>query len=623
MNLKYHANPQKESHWVNLGMRLASNKKLLQFLSFLSILLSAFYLIWRLVYTFEGSNPILFWVLWSAEFVGWLSLFLFIRDSWALVPEEQPVAAKGSTTIFIPTYDEPIDVLEPTIVAALAVKGAKEVWVLDDGKRSWVQTLASEYGVKWITREKHEHAKAGNVNNALALVKTDFILVLDADHIANSLIVEKLKARFTSDDVALVQSPHGFRNLDSAQHLDSRVNEQSLFFEILLPGRNATDSVFWCGSGALLRVAALNSVGGVQTRTITEDLETSIAMQRRGWRSVYHNETLLQGLAPANLSSFLLQRYRWARGTIEVLTSKGSPIFGKGFKLSTRLSFLSNLLYYLVPIQHLAFVIVLDVTLVTGLLPVNMSLFWVFTLWIPQILLSMVIVVGMSAGRQLPLTGSRNAWLTSSIYIKALFDRILQRKSKFQVTPKEGVEDGGFQNIKLLWLPAVAVVSLALSVVIRLIEEATPGNQIAALHPVGIAVSIWFAVYEIVLISPILVKAFFKQQVRSTWRYNVHLQAKVAGFDATVTDLHLTGLQFTAHQDSPKAFEVGGEYEIQVRLSSGQLIKGVATAKRVAFDETIGRFTVGAAVTWKATIDRAGVIREAYIPAASEEVNHD
>ena len=36
----------------------------------------------------------------------------------------------------------------------------------------------------------------------------------------------------------------------------------------------------------------------------------------RGWRSRFHNEALVYGIAPRNLEQFLLQRHRWAAGNL-------------------------------------------------------------------------------------------------------------------------------------------------------------------------------------------------------------------------------------------------------------------------------------------------------------------
>ena len=71
---------------------------------------------------------------------------------------------------------------------------------------------------------------------------------------------------------------------------------------------------------------ALLEIGGVATETIAEDFHTTIRMQRHGWKSRYHDEVLVQGLAPHDLDGYLLQRDRWARGNLAVFTLPESPL---------------------------------------------------------------------------------------------------------------------------------------------------------------------------------------------------------------------------------------------------------------------------------------------------------
>ncbi len=45
--------------------------------------------------------------------------------------------------------------------------------------------------------------------------------------------------------------------------------------------------------------------GGVATETIAEDFHTTIKMHEAGWRTHYHDEILVQGLAPLDLDGYL------------------------------------------------------------------------------------------------------------------------------------------------------------------------------------------------------------------------------------------------------------------------------------------------------------------------------
>ncbi len=94
----------------------------------------------------------------------------------------------------------------------------------------------------------------------------------------------------------------------------------------ICPGKDRHGAAYWCGSAALINREALLAIGGVATETIAEDFHTTIRLQRHGWRSRYHDEVLVQGLAPHDLDGYLLQRDRWARGNLAVFTLPESPL---------------------------------------------------------------------------------------------------------------------------------------------------------------------------------------------------------------------------------------------------------------------------------------------------------
>ena len=52
--------------------------------------------------------------------------------------------------VMIPTYNEPVEVIAPTIAAACALEPSHATWVLDDGDRPWVAELCAELGARYV-----------------------------------------------------------------------------------------------------------------------------------------------------------------------------------------------------------------------------------------------------------------------------------------------------------------------------------------------------------------------------------------------------------------------------------------------------------------------------------------
>ena len=265
--------------------------------------------------------------LFAGELYALLSLAGFTFTTWRLRPVDRiSPMRQPAVDVYVPTYDEDEQVLRSTLIGCAALDYPNfQIWVLDDGRRPWVADLAADLGAQYLTREENVHAKAGNINAALPRTRGELILILDADHVPQPQMLQAVVGHFEDDGLAYVQTPHEFYNRDSVQHVEHDDHDQSMFFHVVQPGRDNHGAAFWCGSGAVIRRAALEEVGGLATDTITEDFHTSLRIHRRGWRSRFHDEALVYGIAPHNLEQFLLQRHRWAAGNLASPPHPGQP----------------------------------------------------------------------------------------------------------------------------------------------------------------------------------------------------------------------------------------------------------------------------------------------------------
>jgi len=334
-------------------------RRSIQLVAVLALVVSVVYLTWRVCFTLGGD----LWIslpLWILELYVAVGLGLFTFSLWnldrQLVPE--PVRQTDLRVgVLIPTYNEPIEVLFPTVAAAVALEPGHETYVLDDGQRLWVRAMAASLGASYIAREEHTHAKAGNVNHALAQLDLDVVAILDADHIADGGLLTNTLGYFEDPRVAVVQTPQDFYNLDSFEHSKNRswfwrarrpvsFNEQRLFYRAIQPGKNRWKAAFWCGTNAVVRVRAIAEIGGIADETVTEDMHTTMRLYSAGWRSVYVPEILTRGLVPSTLSAYCKQQLKWACGSLELLLNEYPRLFA-GMTWWQRLPYFVAPLYFL------------------------------------------------------------------------------------------------------------------------------------------------------------------------------------------------------------------------------------------------------------------------------------
>jgi cellulose synthase (UDP-forming) len=416
------------------------NPPILKFISIISIIYFIYYLWWRAAFTLNPDFPLFSWLLWLAEAFGVFSYFLFAYFSHNIAPcvTHTPPGKGLNVDIFVPTYNEDEEILEATLIGCNKISYPHKTFVLDDGNRSFVKQLSDRMGCQYIARPSNEHAKAGNINYALNQTDGEFIVVLDADMVPQPEYLDRTLCYFKDKDLALVQLPQEFYNWDSIQHTSNKTpwHEQSLFFRVIQPGKNYTNSAFWCGSPSVIRRKALSDIGGVATETITEDIHTTVRLHALGWKTLFVNEPLAFGIAPQTITAFLIQRLRWAQGTMQLYRSKESPLWIPGLSFKQRLSYFSSFLAYLESFQKFIFISIPFLILGFDIFPMRISFDSFLLHWIPYFLLNI-------AANQLGGRGVFNYFETEKfnllktvIFIQSTITLFIKRPIKFLVTPK-------------------------------------------------------------------------------------------------------------------------------------------------------------------------------------------
>jgi cellulose synthase (UDP-forming) len=513
--------------------RVAVRRSLVRVLCLVALVVNLDYLTWRALHTFNAHAPALSLLLFAAECYGLVMFALHVFLTWdtrslerrfGLGPDQTmadavlaPPAA-GTVDVFIPTYDESVALLRKTVLAARELRLPHATWVLDDGRRDEVRTMCDELGVGYLTRDSNEHAKAGNINAALASTSGEFVVVLDADFIALPNLLERTLGHFEDEKLAFVQLPQAFYNVDSVQHVDGDLrdgwHEQSLFYDVIQPGKNRWDAAFWCGSPAVVRRAALESVGGAATSTITEDILTSMRMHAAGWRSLYHNEVLAVGVAPGDLDGFRTQRLRWAQGSMQILRSRENPLLKPGLTVAQRLNYLASMTTYFQALQLAVFVAMPVLILATGQSPISNFGPTFFLRFVPYMLVTMCAVKATGGSRQRLVWDQYFSFLRMFTFLRALPTLVTGgRGLRFRVTPKGASESAVRRSL----YPHLGVALLNVAVVSSLLAQPVRrGLDAGTLIAVCVAAGAIATVYAIALLR-------LWRRVYRRHHYRVHL----------------------------------------------------------------------------------------------------
>jgi cellulose synthase (UDP-forming) len=398
------------------------------------------YLVYRLG-TFNMEWPVYSWIFYAAEVHAQISILLFAIVTWRLSTRTPPPPLNDAVDVLIPTKGEPLIVLEQTIAAAMALHGAKTVWVLDDSARAEVRALTERLGAQYRARGDATYAKAGNLNHGLGQSQAPLIAVLDADFAAEPDMLRRMTGFFADPTCALVQAPQYFSNSGSFQHLPGLGlppgwNEQSLWFDVIERGRDRLGATAHCGCPAVLRRSALKAIGGFATGTVTEDAHTGVKLQQAGWACVYLPEFVAAGLAPDSATAYMRQRVRWSSGQYSVIAREG---VWRGRKLTAgqTLSYWASLHYQTGAARDALFVLAPPLGILFGVLPVYAD----FAVFLPafflQLFLSWAVMTAFSRGvwRLGPALHFDAAILGPHLF--ALLAAPFGGVKTFAVTPKE------------------------------------------------------------------------------------------------------------------------------------------------------------------------------------------
>ena len=581
-----------------LGRFFDRHPRLLRALALVALVWGIGYLTWRVGWSGEGASPVAFGMLLATEVYGLYALGILAWFSWSRPAAKRPPATPGrKVDVYVCTYDEPVEVVMATLAGCRALTYPHTTYLLDDGRRPEMRELAELAGAEYMTRPDNSHAKAGNLNAALPRTDGDLVFVLDADHVPMPDALDALVGYFDDERMAIVQTPHDFFNHDSVQHYVVGRHEQSLFYRVVCPGKDRHGAAYWCGSAALISRHALLQIGGVATETIAEDFHTTIRLMRHGWRSRYHDEVLVQGLAPHDLDGYLLQRDRWARGNLAVFRLPESPLRAKTLNPLQRLSFLTSLLAYLAPPMRLLLLLTLGLVLWTGELPMKISIAALAALWLPYVLLNFGAGAALARGYMRVPESAHYELLTMEIYTRALRCAIVPGRTAFKVTPKQGRDGGGLGAVRKLHLVLFCTVLLAAGTAMRLLDLAGVG-PLPDLPGIAAIVVPLLGLYELRRLLATLTVVGRRRQRRLVYRFEgdapADLYTAASHTTARLVDASAAGLGLVA----TAPLESGSEPAVLLTLTdaSGSRHEVAAKVEIRTCREADGSFLIGAMI---------------------------
>ncbi|MGH2734182.1 MAG: glycosyltransferase family 2 protein [Actinomycetota bacterium] len=460
----------------------------------LMALLTVPFVLWYFVWLLQPDrigNPVLYVVLVIAELFNAAQALGFW---WTSAHERRRRTPRADirnveVDVLIPVYDEPLEVVAPTIEAARRIAGARvNVVVCDDGARSELEQLAKRQGARYVARAGSEGAKAGNLNHALRLTSAPYIAVLDCDHVPDEAFLEQTLGHFVRRNVALVQTPQYYANHRTNALARAAWSQQALFFGCIARGKDGLDSMFCCGTNVVFRRRALEEIEGFPQESLTEDFELSVLLHSKGWKTVYVPQVLARGLGPEDMASYVGQQQRWSRGCLSALPA----VLKAPLPLKVRLQYLLSSMYFLSGWTILIYMALPVIRILLGAQPLAAAgadqFLLHFAPYFGFALLSVSIAGAGTYSFSAFALNAANFWI--HVYSSVMV--ALGRPGRFVVTPKRGATERQPRAV----LPALAAVAvLGASALFGLARDQGPATlnnvSFAVLHVAVLVTGAW------------------------------------------------------------------------------------------------------------------------------------
>jgi len=449
-----------------------------------AIVFTLYYVVWRGLatlpppgLTLDFLTGLAFYIVEAVTLCGAATSFFFLSRTrnrtpdvernmtWLRAQDPLPLV-----DVLICTYNEERDILERTIIGAQAMTyPAFRLWVCDDGRRAWLKEMCARLDCGYITRPDNAHAKAGNINNALAhiarlAVRPQFISILDADFVPRAPFLERALTLFRDPGIGIVQTPQHFINPDPIQSNLSAAavwpDEQRYFFDVIMASKDAWGTAFCCGTSSVIRFEPLIAMGGFPTESVTEDYLATLRMKEFGYRTAYLNEPLTLGLAPEGLKEYITQRGRWCLGFIQICRGPSGPFSRRSpLSLAYRICLIEGFVSWAFAYSYRLFGMLVPVAfLLLGIKAVEADLKDLLHHFLPFYVWTTLTVKWIAGGRIMPVLTDVCQLIAAPTVLKSVAMGLLRPDNqRFRVTAK-----GGDRSMRFIEWPLMRLFLLLL-----------------------------------------------------------------------------------------------------------------------------------------------------------------
>ncbi|HLC98063.1 MAG TPA: glycosyltransferase [Candidatus Nanoarchaeia archaeon] len=276
--------------------------------------------------------------------IGAYFFLMFLSIFWLLVlfagePEKPKAKLKKypSFTAIIPAYNEE-ETIQGTLQSLAELDYPAELMqiiVVNDGstdrtKEKVEAFMQNHLGLAITLVNQPNRGKGNALNAALQHTTGEFYACLDADSFVYPRALKEMLPYFADAEVAAVCPLLKVKNPDSilrkVQWHEYLINMFYKFLNAKLDCIHVTPGPF-----SVYRTSIVKALGGYDEKTLTEDLEIAIRLQKHQYKIIQTFDAVVETVAPDTWRALFSQRIRWYKGSIDNAISYRKLMFNKAY----------------------------------------------------------------------------------------------------------------------------------------------------------------------------------------------------------------------------------------------------------------------------------------------------
>ncbi len=305
-----------------------------------------------------------------------------IKGSDLNVLQDENKSSDLGVAVIIPAHNE-ATVIEASIQHFMRNTPLHyEVWVINDRSTDGTYEVLEAFRESvarvqpdWLDRLYLIHrpleavpGKSAVLNDAFAFTEQPVLAVFDADARIEAGFFEKMLVYLEQDDsIAAVQARKMIANANDNVLTKCQQWEYTFDAHIQWCRDLAGSAVELRGNGFLIKRGALDSVGGWNENSITDDLDLSTRLHLKGWLIRFAHRVSVEEEGITQFKALLKQRERWAEGSLRrYLDLGGSILMSSEASFRTRLDMFAYWVNFLMPILIALEILVVGTATILG-----------------------------------------------------------------------------------------------------------------------------------------------------------------------------------------------------------------------------------------------------------------